>query len=176
MYHDSQFYDIVSDQVVSGATILKETLSSLNIPFNMMDIFTLTWFKRNWKFLLYFMLLRKLYKMIAFRKIWKRLSIRSAIRSNPQEVDAGDSLLLKDGTDAPKNTPMNSEKTSIFRCMERQQPSTNQVIMADGMILVNRNDRYLEVYERRKVSKVDNIDEQVEALLQQFLPGNQKKP
>lgn len=165
--------DGFSDQIVSAATAARSALTTLH-PLKVAKELVphvLAYIKRYWVWLLYFILLRKVLRMIVGPRSKKSKHHRSHRRAI-NDIDAGDSV--NSGGSSNTGSTDRSSYAPYFSVTSDATPGTNQVIVGDGVIVVNRNDRYVEVYERKNVAKVDNVDEQVEALLKEFSSRNRK--
>lgn len=115
-----------------------------------------------------FVLLRKLLRVVCApsKKAKRRHSHRAAAT-----VNTADSV----NSSGSSNT-VSTDRSSLapyFSVRGDAAPGTNQVTVGDGVIVVNRNDRYIEVYERKRIEKVDHVDGQVEALFRDFSARSQ---
>lgn len=156
-----------TDQIVSAASSAQIALSSLHPIASVKRSLPLViaYMKKYWIWLLYFVVMRKLYRLLFGRR-------RRSKRGKKIGGDDGDSSVYSSSSGT-----VNTDRASLapyFSATSQASPGTNQVIVGDGVILVNRNDRYVEVYERRDVARVDNVDDQVESLLSEFAARNRR--
>ncbi|KPI82975.1 hypothetical protein ABL78_8006 [Leptomonas seymouri] len=165
----SLYHDIVSDQLPAAVSALRSSLYSLSPAKIAHTVFPelLAILRKYWIWVVYFLIIRKLYRVLS--RINKRyVKPKKIKRSSASTSDSNNGSIagLEHATDRVDATFLADAHEST--------PSTNQVIVGDGVIIVNRNDRYVEVYERKNVAKIGNVDAEVEALLKEFSARNSK--
>ncbi|CAM70072.1 hypothetical protein, unknown function [Leishmania infantum JPCM5] len=115
---------------------------------------------------MYFIILRKLYRILS--RTNKRSSKPNRIkRSSASIPDSNDSVA--DLVSTPRTVDI-----AFLTDTAEYTPSKNQMIVGDGVIVINRNDRYVEVYERKNVAKVGSVEAEVKALLKEFAARNNR--
>ncbi|EPY30839.1 hypothetical protein STCU_03864 [Strigomonas culicis] len=142
---------------MSVASLTRTRMDALNLPqlLQRAPQALVTLVRHYWYWIIYIILLRKLYR-ITFSGVRKSLRSTPTTTTGTQRRDNGGPTLhvnFRDEEGTPTSSPA---------------PATNEVIVRDDVIIVNRDNRYLEVYEKRTVERVDNVDEQVESLLREF--------
>ncbi|KAG5496628.1 hypothetical protein JIQ42_03459 [Leishmania sp. Namibia] len=164
----SLYSDIVSDQMSTAISVLRNHLAHCcpsQLTRTLVNGF-IGFLRKYWAWVMYFIILRKLYRILS--RTNKRASKSKRMkRSSASIPDSSESVA--DLVSTPR-----AVDAALLTDSAQSVPSKNQVIVGDGVIVVNRNDRYVEVYERRNVAKVDNVDAEVKALLKEFSTRNDK--
>ncbi|KAK7201054.1 hypothetical protein NESM_000165400 [Novymonas esmeraldas] len=165
----SLYSDVVSDQLPAAISAVRSQLVNLNPLQVARTVFPelLAFFRKYWAWAMYFVILRKLYRILS-RTSKRTPRAKRTKRSSASIPDSNESVADSDTTSRAADVTFLTETTA------GSVPAKNQVIVGDGVIVVNRNDRYVEVYERKNVSKVDDADAQVEALLREFAARNRR--
>ncbi|KPA83205.1 hypothetical protein ABB37_02889 [Leptomonas pyrrhocoris] len=165
----SFYSDVVSDQLPAAMSAVRHSLYSLSPAKIARTVFPelIAFLRKYWVWAVYFLIIRKLYRILS------RTNKRSVNPKKIKRSSASTSNSSNGFTTASEHTLGNVDATFLSDTPETT-PSTNQVIVGAGVIIVNRNDRYVEVYERKNVAKVDNVDAEVEALLKEFAARNSK--
>ncbi|KAG5472393.1 hypothetical protein LSCM1_03792 [Leishmania martiniquensis] len=158
----SLYSDIVSDQVPAAISAIRSQLVQWGPSQLARAVCTvcISFLRKYWAWAMYFIILRKLYR------IWSRANKRA---SKPKRIKRS-SASIPDSSESVADfvTTPRTVDAALLSDSAHSVPSKNQVIVGDGVIVVNRNDRYVEVYERRNVAKVDNVDAEVKAILKEF--------
>lgn len=165
----SLYADVVTDQLPAALSVVRNSLYSLSPSKIARTVYPelLAFFRKYWVWAVYFLIIRKLYRIL--NRTHKRyLKPRKTKRSSASVSDSSN------GSTAGSDHATSTVEATFLNETTETTPSTNQVIVGEGVIIVNRNDRYVEVYERKNVAKVDNVDAEVEALLKEFAARNTK--
>ncbi|GET90777.1 hypothetical protein, unknown function [Leishmania tarentolae] len=164
----SLYSEIVSDQLPAAVSAVRSHFSKWNPSQIARIVFTefIFFLRKYWAWAMYFIILRKLYRILS--RTDKRSSKSNRIKKSSASIpDNNESV-----TDL-ETTPR-AVDVSFFTENAEFAPSKNQMIVGDGVIVINRNDRYVEVYERRNVAKVGNVEAEVKALLKEFAACSNK--
>lgn len=165
----SLYSDVVSDQLPAALSVVRNSLYSFSPAKIAHTVFPelLAFFRKYWAWVIYFIILRKLYRILS------RTNKRSVKLKKAKRSSASASNSSSGSTTGLEQAP-NTVDATFLADVPETTPATNQVIVGDGVIIVNRNDRYVEVYERKNVAKVDNVEAEVEALLKEFAARSSK--
>lgn len=166
----SYMYDAAGDQLASAAALVKCDFAGLQ-PLGLAKLIMarlIDFTRRHWVWLIYFVVMRKMFRMLM-------RFIRRAPKAKWRHTKAARSDSDNSSNSYPSSVTGTLEKGTFFSHTADITPLTNQVIVGDGVIVINRNDRYVEVYERKNVARADNVDAQVEALLKEFTSRNQRR-
>ncbi|CBZ28852.1 hypothetical protein, unknown function [Leishmania mexicana MHOM/GT/2001/U1103] len=164
----SLYSEIVSDQVPAAISAVRSHLAKWSPSQVARIVFTefIAFLRKYWAWAMYFIIIRKLYRILS--RTNKRSSKPSRIkRSSVSIPDSNESVA--DLVSTPRSVDV-----SLLTDTAEYVPSKNQMIVGDGVIVINRNDRYVEVYERKNVAKVGNVEAEVKALLKEFAARSSK--
>ncbi|CAC9513760.1 hypothetical_protein_-_conserved [Leishmania infantum] len=164
----SLYSEIVSDQLPAAISAVKSHLAKQSPSQLARIVFTefITFLRKYWAWAMYFIILRKLYRILS--RTNKRSSKPNRIkRSSASIPDSNDSVA--DLVSTPRTVDI-----AFLTDTAEYTPSKNQMIVGDGVIVINRNDRYVEVYERKNVAKVGSVEAEVKALLKEFAARNNR--
>jgi hypothetical protein len=165
----SLYSDVVSDQLPTAISAVRTSLCTLSPKKIAHTVFPemIAFFRKYWAWAIYFIIIRKLYRIL------RRSNKRSVKPKKAKRTSASVSNSSNGSTAGSEQVSSNVDAT-FYADAPETTPATNQVIVGDGVIIVNRNDRYVEVYERKNVAKVNNVEVEVEALLKEFAARNAK--
>lgn len=159
----SIYDEVVTEQIPSALSVIRSSVTKLHpLQFAQSALsHIVVLLRKYWAWALYMVLLRKVYRMLRGRKRHRGKGSKKQDGSISNSRSSGGSSMSTDNSSR-------SGDRAYFSATSGATPDTNQVIVGDGVIVVNRNDRYVEVYERKNISKVDSADDEVEMLLQEF--------
>lgn len=163
----SLYTDVVSDQLPAAIVAVRSQLATLSPSQLARTVFPvlIAFFRKYWAWAMYFVILRKLYRILS-RTNKRGTKSKRTKRSSASLPDSNESVADSEATTRTTDVTFVADSTGSV-------PPRNQVIVGDGVIVVNRNDRYVEVYERKNVARVENVDAEVEALLKEFAARKQ---
>lgn len=161
----SLYTAVVEDQVSSATSLIRSSLPSFNLKAATAQVLpkALQFLRKYWFYAVYWVLLRKLYRIVMGSGGRKAITSKKH-KHRQSSRHSGRASSSSGGVSSDSQDPVVYTSAQV----EGVVPGTNQVLVGDGVVIVNRNDRYVEVYERKNTMKVDNVDEQVEALLKDF--------
>lgn len=159
-------YDVVNE-LVSQA---REGVRYIGSPERLTQLFPVAMklFYQYWMWLLYAFILRKLYRVARsiLRPPGRRHESRRLARRRPA---ASCDTHYDDGASDSVDNASSSDMHSYFhsRSSKSGSPRVSKMLMSDDVIVVNRDDRYVEVYERKE-SKETDVDHKIAKLLREF--------
>ncbi|CAG9578408.1 hypothetical protein LMJF_30_1750 [Leishmania major strain Friedlin] len=164
----SLYSEIVSDQLPAAISAVRSHLAKWSPSQLARIVFTefIAFLRKYWAWAMYFIILRKLYRILS--RTNKRSSKPNRIKRSSASVPDSNNTIAD-----LVSTPCTVDVASLTDTAE-YVPSKNQMIVGDGVIVINRNDRYVEVYERKNVAKVGSVEAEVKALLKEFAARNDK--
>nr|CAJ2477649.1 unnamed protein product [Leishmania braziliensis] len=164
----SLYSDIVSDQLPAAILAVRSHLSNWSPSQLARIVFTefIAFLRKYWACAIYFIIIRKLYRILSRtnKRASKSKRIKRSAASMPDSNESAAECV---------STPR-AVDVSFLTDTAEYVPSKNQVIVGDGVIVVNRNDRYVEVYERKNVARVDSVEAEVNTLLKEFVSRIQR--
>ncbi|KAG5498674.1 hypothetical protein JKF63_02961 [Porcisia hertigi] len=164
----SLYSEVVSDQLPAALSAFRSHFQYWSLSQLSRSVFPVFFaiLRKYWVWAMYFVVIRKLYRILS--RTNKRVSKPKKIkRSSDSIADRNDVVVDTVSTTRPVDSASLTNTVGFA-------PSKNQMIVSDGVIVINRNDRYVEVYERKSLSKVDNVDAEVKTLLKEFQAGHPK--
>eukprot|EP00796_Vickermania_ingenoplastis_P005915 gene5915-4230_t len=127
-----QYGEIISDQAASGVAVLRDAMTKLDVGMMLESLKknSMSILKRHGKWILLLFLFKVVYRFFFGR----------ARKSRRLKANKG-----KDGDDSDSD-----DRPQSFIEGRIPAPACNQTIETDDVVVVNRNDRFLEVYSKRK--------------------------
>lgn len=133
-----QYGELIADHVGSGVAVLRESVRNLDIRRDYMHLFQnlLSLVKKHYKWLAVLAVARIMFRVLFRSKSTGTKALKDKKKSAPKNSNDSDS-----SDDEPSN----------FIEDKIPAPARNQRIETDDVVVVNRNDRYVEVYSKKKI-------------------------